>query len=45
MRGEGLALFLHGRVAPLADAVYNLHVTSEMALPKIKQIFDDTVRF
>ncbi|HEX9485233.1 MAG TPA: hypothetical protein VF929_11660, partial [Gemmatimonadaceae bacterium] len=39
MRGAGMAFFLRGRMAPLADAVYNLHVTSEVALPRVKQIF------
>jgi outer membrane protein insertion porin family len=39
MRGDGLALFARGRIAPLADAAYNLHLTSEVALQKVKQIF------
>ncbi len=38
MRGQGIAVFLRGRVAPLAEAVYNLHVTGELALPRAKQI-------
>ena len=37
--GRDLRIFLNGHVAPLSDAVYNLHVTSQVGLNRVRQIF------
>jgi len=37
--GRDMRIFLNGRVAPLADAVYNLHVASETGFNRIRDIF------
>jgi outer membrane protein assembly complex protein YaeT len=37
--GPDLRIFLNGSVAPLSDAVYNLHVTSQVGLNRIREIF------
>src|SRR5438128_4869748 len=37
--GPDLRMFVNGRVAPLADAVYNLRVRSAVGLNRIRQIF------
>ncbi len=37
--GPDLHVLLQGKVAPLSDAVYNLHVTSKVGLHRIREIF------
>jgi outer membrane protein insertion porin family len=37
--GPDLQVFLQGRVAPLADAVYNLRLQSRVGLNRVRQIF------
>jgi outer membrane protein assembly complex protein YaeT len=37
--GSDLRVFLNGHVAPLSDAAYNLHVTSQIGLNRIREIF------
>jgi outer membrane protein assembly complex protein YaeT len=37
--GPDMRIFLNGKVAPLSDAVYNLHVTSQIGLNRIREIF------
>jgi outer membrane protein assembly complex protein YaeT len=37
--GRDLRIFLNGNVAPLSDAVYNLHVTSQLGLNRVREIF------
>ncbi len=37
--GPDLRIFLKGSVAPLSDAVFNLHVTSQVGLNRIREIF------
>ncbi|MDP9360181.1 MAG: translocation/assembly module TamB domain-containing protein [Acidobacteriota bacterium] len=37
--GRDLRIFLNGRVAPLSDAAYNLHLTSQLGLNRIREIF------
>jgi len=37
--GPDLRIFINGRVAPLADAVYNLHLTSQASFARVAQIF------
>jgi translocation and assembly module TamB len=37
--GPDLRVFVSGKVAPLADAVYNLRVTSQLGLARVRQIF------
>ena len=37
--GPDLRIFLTGKVAPLSDAVFNLHVTSQAGLNRIREIF------
>jgi Outer membrane protein/protective antigen OMA87 len=37
--GPDLRIFLNGKVAPLSEAVYNLHVTSQIGLNRIHDIF------
>jgi outer membrane protein assembly complex protein YaeT len=39
LRGRDLEAFLSGTVAPLADAVYNLRVRSNLGLNRIREIF------
>jgi translocation and assembly module TamB len=37
--GPDLRIFLNGKVAPLSDANYNLHLTSQVGLNRVKEIF------
>ena len=37
--GPDMKIFLRGRVAPLADAVYNLRVQSRVGLNRVREIF------
>ena len=37
--GPDLRVFLNGHVTPLSDAVYNLHVTSQIGLNRVREIF------
>ena len=37
--GKDLRIYLNGKVAPLSDAVYNLHVTSQIGLNRVREIF------
>src|SRR5438132_14237101 len=37
--GPDLRIFLAGRLQPLTEGVYNLHVTSEMGLNRVREIF------
>ena len=37
--GPDLRVFLSGRVSPLADGVYNLRLTSDIALNRVRHIF------
>ena len=37
--GPDLRVFLNGHVTPLSDAVYNLHVTSQIGLKRVREIF------
>jgi outer membrane protein assembly complex protein YaeT len=37
--GPDLRIFLNGHVAPLSDAAYNLHVTSQIGLNRVREIF------
>jgi len=37
--GPDLRIFLNGKMAPLSDAVYNLHVTSQIGLKRVREIF------
>jgi outer membrane protein assembly complex protein YaeT len=37
--GKDMKIFLQGRVAPLADAVYNLRVQSSVGLNRVREIF------
>ena len=37
--GKDMQIFLQGRVAPLADAVYNLRVQSRLGLNRMREIF------
>jgi outer membrane protein assembly complex protein YaeT len=37
--GPDMKIFLQGRVAPLADAVYNLRVQSRVGLNRVREIF------
>src|SRR5207244_5503431 len=37
--GKDMQVFLQGRVAPLADAVYNLRVQSRVGLNRMREIF------
>ncbi|HEX8408532.1 MAG TPA: hypothetical protein VF883_06700, partial [Thermoanaerobaculia bacterium] len=39
LRGEGIEAFISGKLDPLAEARYDLRVTSKLALPRIKEIF------
>jgi outer membrane protein assembly complex protein YaeT len=39
LKGRGIEAFLSGNIAPLADGVYNLRVTSQVALERIREIF------
>jgi outer membrane protein insertion porin family len=39
LRGRDMQLFVNGPVHPLADAVYNLHVSAQLGLNRIKEIF------
>ena len=39
LRGRGIEAFVSGKVAPLSDAVYDLRVTSQVGLERIKEIF------
>ena len=34
-----MQLFVNGRFDPLADAVYNLHVTAQLGLNRVREIF------
>jgi outer membrane protein assembly complex protein YaeT len=37
--GNDLRLFANGKVAPLSDAVYNLHVTAQVGLNRVRDTF------
>jgi outer membrane protein assembly complex protein YaeT len=37
--GPDLRIFMKGSVAPLSDAVFNLHVTSQVGLNRVREIF------
>jgi outer membrane protein assembly complex protein YaeT len=37
--GQNVKLFAQGRLDPLTDGVYNLHVTSQLGLERVQQIF------
>lgn len=37
--GPDLRLFVNGRIAPLSQGAYNLHLASVVGLPRIRQIF------
>lgn len=37
--GPDLRVYLRGRLAPLADGVYNMHVTSQIGLNRVRDIF------
>jgi translocation and assembly module TamB len=37
--GPDLRLFVNGKVAPLSEAAYNLHLTSQIGLNQIRRIF------
>ena len=39
LRGRNIEAFLSGRLDPLADAVYNLRVRSNLGLDRVKEIF------
>lgn len=39
LRGRDMQLFVNGPVHPLADAVYNLHVSAQLGLNRVKEIF------
>jgi len=39
LKGRGIEAFLSGNVAPLADGVYDLRVTSQIALERVREIF------
>jgi len=39
MRGDGVNVFVSGNVAPLTDGVYDLRVTSQAQLDRVRQIF------
>jgi outer membrane protein assembly complex protein YaeT len=39
MRGRDMQVFVSGSVNPLADAVYNLHLTSQLGLSRVREIF------
>src|SRR3954454_9710034 len=39
LRGPNIEAFLSGRLDPLADAVYNLRVRSNLGLDRVKEIF------
>jgi len=37
--GPDLRVFVNGKVAPLSDAVYNLHVTAQVGLNRVRETF------
>jgi outer membrane protein assembly complex protein YaeT len=37
--GPDMRIFLNGKVAPLSEADYNLHVTSQIGLNRVREIF------
>lgn len=37
--GRDLRIFLNGHMAPLSEAVYNLHVASQVGLNRVREIF------
>jgi outer membrane protein insertion porin family len=39
LQGDGIRAFVSGKLDPLSDGVYNLHVTSLAALARVRQIF------
>ncbi len=39
LRGAGIEAFVSGKLEPLTDGVYNLHVTSQTSLERVRQIF------
>jgi outer membrane protein assembly complex protein YaeT len=39
MKGRGLQVFVSGAVAPLSDGVYNLRLTSQADLERVREIF------
>jgi outer membrane protein insertion porin family len=39
LRGRDMQLFLSGRLDPLADAVYNLRLRSQLGLNRVREIF------
>jgi outer membrane protein assembly complex protein YaeT len=39
MRGRDMQLFLSGPIHPLSDAVYDLHLTAQLGLNRVREIF------
>jgi outer membrane protein insertion porin family len=39
LQGQGIDAYISGKLDPLTEAQYDLRVTSQLALPRIKQIF------
>ncbi|HEX7192983.1 MAG TPA: outer membrane protein assembly factor BamA [Thermoanaerobaculia bacterium] len=39
LRGRDMQLFVSGPIQPLSDAVYNLHVTAQVGLNRVREIF------
>lgn len=39
LRGRGMETFLSGRLQPLTEGVYDLHVTSQIGLDRVREIF------
>lgn len=39
LQGDNIRAFLSGKLDPLSDGVYNLHLTSQVALSRVRQIF------
>jgi outer membrane protein assembly complex protein YaeT len=39
LRGRDMQLFLSGPIHPLSDAVYNLHLTAQLGLNRVREIF------
>ena len=39
MQGDGMRVFLSGKLDPLAEGAYQLHLTSQLALRRVRDIF------
>ncbi|HEY2091725.1 MAG TPA: outer membrane protein assembly factor BamA [Thermoanaerobaculia bacterium] len=39
LRGRDMQLFVSGPIHPLSDAVYNLHLTAQLGLNRVREIF------